>query len=64
MTTIKEARQAAGLTQKAAAELLEVPKRTLENWEEGHRAPKPWIQRLIIKELLEIAAQKENDQVE
>ena len=62
--TIKEARLRAGLTQKAAAGLLEVPKRTLENWEEGYRAPKPWVQRLIIKELLEIATRKGKDQVE
>ena len=45
--TIKEMRQAAGLTQQQFAELLGVPKRSIENWESGSRKlPEYWL-RLI-----------------
>ena len=37
---IKEARQAAGLTQAQAAKILKVSKRTIEEWEAGNRRPK------------------------
>lgn len=37
---IKEARLKAGLTQKAAAEFLEMPLRTFQDWEYGSNAPK------------------------
>lgn len=51
MTTIKEARQAAGLTQQAMSELLGIPKRNIENWEGGQRKPPTWAERLIIEKL-------------
>ncbi len=35
---IKEARLKAGLTQKAAAEYLEMPLRTFQDWEYGSNA--------------------------
>lgn len=35
MSKIKELRIAAGLTQKAFADLLGIPKRCVENWEGG-----------------------------
>lgn len=38
--TIKEARQAAKLTQAEAARCLGIPKRTLQDWESGNRNPK------------------------
>lgn len=37
---IKEARQAAGLTQAQVAKILKVSKRTIEEWEAGSRKPK------------------------
>lgn len=49
--TIKEARLDAGLTQKAMADMFGMPKRTLENWEEGKNTPAPWVEKLILKEL-------------
>lgn len=55
MVTIKEARQAAGLTQQAMSDLLGIPKRNIENWEGGQRKPPAWAERLIIKELQRIA---------
>lgn len=51
-TTIKEAREAAGMTQKEMSERLKIPQRTIEDWERGARKP-PEI--LIVKELERIA---------
>ena len=33
--TFKELRQASGMTQKEIAEYFEIPKRSIENWDEG-----------------------------
>lgn len=35
--TIKELRQASGMTQKAFSEYFGIPKRSIENWEGGKR---------------------------
>ncbi len=48
---IKEARESAALTQKDAAALLGVSKRTLESWEEGTRQPKPAEQQRALEAL-------------
>lgn len=56
--TLKEARLAAGLTQQAMSDLLEIPKRTIEDWEAGRRKCPPYVERLVIKELKEIADNK------
>ena len=45
--TIKEIRKAAGLTQKSMAELLHIPKRTIEDWENNRRTPPTYIIELI-----------------
>lgn len=50
--TIKEIRSAAGLTQAEMAEKLHIPKRTLENWDEGKRTPPNYIVELIQYRLL------------
>lgn len=36
---LRELRQAAGLTQKEAAERLDLPQQTLSRWETGERVP-------------------------
>lgn len=56
--TIKEARLNAGLTQKAMSELLEIPKRTIEDWESGRRNCAPWAEKLIVEKLQGIAKLK------
>lgn len=53
MNKIKEARVKTGMNRKEAAMLLEMPYRTLENWENGVNYPAPYIERLIIKVLEE-----------
>lgn len=48
---LRSARTEAGLTQKAASELLNVPKRTIESWEEGKRVPATYTQSTILQAL-------------
>lgn len=55
MTTIKEAREATGMTQKEMSERLKIPQRTIEDWERGARKPPEWAEILIVKELERIA---------
>lgn len=49
--TIKSARLEAGLTQLEMSILLEIPKRTIENWEGGKRTPPLWAEKLVIEKL-------------
>ena len=57
---IKEARLNAGLTQAQMSELLEIPKRTIGDWETGTRTPPIYVEKLVIRELERIA-EKNND---
>lgn len=60
MNKIKAARIAAGLTQAQVYELLRIPLRTLQDWENDRRKPPEWAERLIIKELKKAAKFDEN----
>ena len=51
MSKIKETRTSLGLTQKQLAEMLGIPKRTIENWEGGQRKCPDYVERLIIEKL-------------
>ncbi|MDD7348114.1 MAG: helix-turn-helix transcriptional regulator [Clostridiales bacterium] len=51
MKTVKEARLEAGLTQAKMAEIMGIPKRTIEAWEAGDRTPPAYVERLVIAEL-------------
>ena len=55
MTTIKEARQAAGLSQQGVTDTLGIPRRTLQDWETGKRTPPGWAEALVIEKLEKIA---------
>ena len=57
---IKEARLKAGLTQKAAAEYLEMPLRTFQDWEYGSNAPK-YVINMAVKMLNAIQKNKEEN---
>ncbi len=48
---IKQAREAAGLSQQKMHELLGIPKRTIENWDSGNRKPSEWVERLVVEKL-------------
>ena len=51
---IAELRHKAGLTQKAAAEYLGIPKRTLESWEGGRRTPNAFVFTTVKEKLMAI----------
>ena len=51
MSKIKETRISLGLTQKQLAEMLGIPKRTIENWEGGVNKCPDYVERLIIEKL-------------
>lgn len=58
MTTIKEARQASGLSQQKMSNLLKIPKSTIEKWEMGIRKPPEWAAALIIEKLESMGGRK------
>jgi DNA-binding transcriptional regulator YiaG len=58
--TIKEARLNAGLTQAQMSYLLEIPKRTIGDWETGTRKPPAYVEKLVIRELDRIATENNN----
>lgn len=49
--TIKEARIKAGLSQREMSKLLEIPLRTIEDWDRGRYRPFPYVEKLIIEKL-------------
>lgn len=49
--SIKEAREAAGLSRAEMSRLFEIPVRTLEEWDAGRRTPPPYVEKLIIEKL-------------
>lgn len=54
MNKLKEARQAAGLSQAKMSKLFEIPTRTIENWESGTRKPPAYVEKLIVEKLMQI----------
>ena len=58
MNRIKAAREAAGLTQAEVYEVLRIPMRTLQDWENERRTPPEWAELLIIEILEQIKEQK------
>ena len=55
MTTIRDARQAAGLSQQGVTDILGIPRRTLQDWEAGKRTPPGWAESLVVEKLEKIA---------
>ena len=49
--TIRDARKATGLTQAGMAELLEIPKITIEQWERDKRKCPEYVRKLIVDKL-------------
>lgn len=50
--TIKEARKVAGLTQQGVTDWLGIPRRTLQDWENGKRSCPKWCEKLVVEKLL------------
>jgi DNA-binding transcriptional regulator YiaG len=53
--TIKEARHLSRLSQIEMAKALEIPRRTIEEWETNRRKPPVYVEKLVIEKLLQIA---------
>lgn len=51
---IKMWRDNACITQAEMAYEFEIPKRTIENWEQGVRQPSKWIEKLIVEKLMQL----------
>ena len=49
--TIKEAREAKGMSRVELSRWLGIPIRTLESWDAGVRTPPEWVKRLIIEKI-------------
>lgn len=58
---LKAARAATGLSQQSMADLMEIPKRTIEDWERSKSTPPPYVQRLVLNELTDMAVMLENE---
>lgn len=58
MSKIKEARLLAGLSQAEMSKRLEIPKRTIEDWETGNRKPPIYVEKLVVAELNRIVENK------
>jgi DNA-binding transcriptional regulator YiaG len=50
---IREARKAAGLSQVEMGRRLDIPLRTIQDWEADRRSCPPYVERLVLKELIE-----------
>ena len=55
MTTIRDARKAAGLSQQGVTDALGIPRRTLQDWESGKRTPPGWAEALVVEKLEKLA---------
>ena len=51
MSKIKEARKAAGFTQQQIKDLIGIPTRTLQGWENGERKCPEWTEKLVVAEI-------------
>lgn len=58
--TIAEARKSKKMSRKDISEWLEIPYRTLTNWENGERQCPAYIEKLIVEKILSGQAKNEN----
>ena len=51
--TIEEARKSKGMSRRHVSDWLEIPYRTLENWERGSRPCPLYIEKLVVEKILQ-----------
>ena len=51
--TVEEARKQQGMSRREVSEWLEIPYRTLTNWENGVRSSPHYIEKLIVEKILQ-----------
>lgn len=52
MNRFKQARTDVGLSQADVCRLLEIPRRTLQDWESGERVPPKYVETLYLEKLV------------
>lgn len=57
--TIEQARNEKNMSRKEVAEWLEIPYRTLTNWENGERPCPAYIEKLIVEKILRDGGKRE-----
>lgn len=62
--TIKEIRSLTGLSQAAFAQKYDIPKRSIENWEEGRREPPAYVLKLLERVIMEDFPKQEQNKTE
>ena len=55
----KVARKAAGLTQQGVEDQMQIPRRTVQDWESGRMTPPPYVQKLVLEKLESMKKEKE-----
>lgn len=55
----KAARKDAGLTQEEMLAAMDIPRRTVQDWEKGIMTPPPYVQRLVLEKLETLRTEKE-----
>lgn len=58
INTIKQARIAAGLSQKRMADALGIPCRTIEDWEAGKASPPSYVEKYVLDDLANLDDEK------
>lgn len=51
--TIMEARKEKGMSRRQLSEWLEIPYRTLSNWENGERPCPAYIEKLVVEKIMQ-----------
>ena len=52
--SIKEVREQIGMSRAEMSRVLEIPIRTLEEWDAGRRLTPPYVEKLIIEKLMSL----------
>lgn len=55
---IKHLRKEAKLSQQSMADIMLIPRRTIQDWEAGQHMPPPYVQRFVLNELGSLAETK------
>lgn len=63
MNEIREAREKLGVSRRELCESIDLPYRTLEDWECERRIPSGWTVKLIIEKIESIAKEKEKNKI-
>lgn len=50
--TIQEARTQIGMSRRQLSDWLEIPYRSLSNWENGERACPPYLEKLVVEKIM------------